>query len=190
VSNFAVAVGSVSEPPAAIAAGQVVSNAIRTTRDGSVIGVGAMSAGSGESGAATAVFDFSTTRSEALDLNLLSDSFLGRSDTVELKIVAGGKTTTYNFSNSTFPKQLLLGTIAAGSQTVSLSFDLKGGNGFAFTYDFAAAPGATAALGLGTAPPSAIPEPSTWAMTVVGFAGLAFTGYRASHGTRRRHPAA
>ena len=29
-------------------------------------------------------------------------------------------------------------------------------------------------------PPSTVPEPSTWAMMLVGFAGLAFTGYRAS----------
>jgi hypothetical protein len=28
--------------------------------------------------------------------------------------------------------------------------------------------------------PTAIPEPSTWAMTLVGFAGLGFAGYRAS----------
>ena len=138
----------------------------RITRDGSVIGDGAMSAGSGESGAATAVFDFSTTRSEALDVNLLSDSFLGSSDTVELKIVAGGKTTTYNFSNSTFPKQLRLGTIAAGNnQTVSLSFDLTCGNGFGFTYDLASS--AVAATPIATAfdfpvsQSSTIPEPST-----------------------------
>ena len=29
-------------------------------------------------------------------------------------------------------------------------------------------------------PPSTVPEPSTWAMMLVGFAGLAFAGYRAS----------
>jgi hypothetical protein len=27
-------------------------------------------------------------------------------------------------------------------------------------------------------PPSAVPEPSTWAMMVLGFAGLGFLGYR------------
>ena len=26
-----------------------------------------------------------------------------------------------------------------------------------------------------------VPEPSTWVMMVLGFAGLAFAGYRASH---------
>jgi hypothetical protein len=183
VSNFAVAVGSVSEPPVAIAAGQVVSNAIRTTRDGSVIGVGAMSAGSGESGAATALFDFSTPRPEALDLNLLSDNFLlGSSDTVELKVVVGGKTTTYDFSNSTFQKQLRLGAIAAGNQTASLSFDLKSGNGFAFTYDFASPAVAATPIATGfnlpVSPSSTIPEPSTWAMMLLGFAGLGYAAYR------------
>ena len=172
VSNFAV--GSGPEPPAAIMAGWVVSDAKRTP-GGSVIGYGAMSAGSGESGAATAVFDFSATVPEALDLNLLSDSFLGTSDTVELQVVVGGQTTKYDFSNSTFPKQLPLGAIAAGNQTVSLSFDLKGGNGFGFTYDFAD-PKALSPQAL----IAGIPEPSTWAMMLVGFAGLACAGYRAS----------
>ena len=62
------------------------------------------------------------------------------------------------------------------------------GDGFGFTYDLATAPVAKT-LGLGTAA-SSVPEPSTWAMMLVGFAGLAFAGYRASHGTRRRHRAA
>jgi hypothetical protein len=126
VSNFAV--GSAPLQPAAIKAGWVVSDAERTPHGGSVIGYGAMSAGSGESGAATALFDFNTTSREALDLNLLSDSSLGSSDTVELQVVAGGKTTTYDFSNSNFPKQLQLGAIAAGnSQTVSLSSTSRAG---------------------------------------------------------------
>jgi hypothetical protein len=179
VSNFAV--GSGPELPAAIVAGRVVSDAVRTP--GSlVIGYGAMSAGSGEFGAATALFDFSATVPEALDLNLLSDSFLGTSDTVELTVVAGAKTTTYDFSNLTFPKQLPLGMIAAG--TVSLSFDLKSGNGFGFTYDFADGPIAKAltptAFDFTAAPTATIPEPSTWAMMLLGFAGLGYAGYRRS----------
>jgi hypothetical protein len=163
-------------------AGWVVSDAKRTP-GGSVIGYGAMSAGSGESGAATALFDFSTTVPKALDLNLLSDRVLGSSDAVELKVVAGGKTTTYDFSTPTFPKQLQLGTIAAGSQNVSLSFDLNGGNGFGFTYDFATVPvaatPANAAFDFVGGRTSTIPEPSTWAMMLIGFAGFAFAACRA-----------
>jgi hypothetical protein len=30
-------------------------------------------------------------------------------------------------------------------------------------------------------PIAAVPEPSTWAMMLLGFAGLAFVAYRASH---------
>jgi PEP-CTERM motif len=37
--------------------------------------------------------------------------------------------------------------------------------------------GQTFQLALGT------PEPSTWAMTLLGFAGLGFVGYRTSRGT-------
>jgi hypothetical protein len=165
-------------------AGWVVSDAKRNP-GGSVIGYGAMSAGSGETGAATALFDFSTTGSDALDLNLLPDNYpSGSSDTVELKVIARGKTTTYDFSNSTLPKQLLLGTIAAGNnQTVSLSFDLTGGNGFGFTYDFAlsavAATRIVTALDSPVSQLSTVPEPSTWEMMLAGFAGLAFAGYRA-----------
>jgi hypothetical protein len=183
VSNFAV--GSGPEPAAAITGGWIVSDAERTP-GGSVIGYGAMSAGSGETGAATALFHFSTTGSDALDLTRLSDSYLlGSSDTVELKVVAGGKNTTYDFTDLTFPNQLLLGTIAAGNnQTVSLSFDLTGGSGFAFTYDLATAPVAApmmSALDFAAAPLVAgIPEPSTWPMMTLGFAGLAFAGYRRS----------
>ena len=32
----------------------------------------------------------------------------------------------------------------------------------------------------------AIPEPSTWAMMIAGFAGLGFAGYRASRGRNYR----
>lgn len=35
--------------------------------------------------------------------------------------------------------------------------------------------------GVGNALPSAVPEPSTWAMMLAGFGGLAFAGYRARH---------
>jgi PEP-CTERM motif len=34
-------------------------------------------------------------------------------------------------------------------------------------------------------PPTAIPEPSTWAMMVLGFVGLGFAGYRVSRRTPR-----
>jgi hypothetical protein len=33
-------------------------------------------------------------------------------------------------------------------------------------------------FGIGNAEPGAVPEPSTWAMMLLGFAGLAWAGYR------------
>ena len=35
----------------------------------------------------------------------------------------------------------------------------------------------------------AVPEPSTWAMMLIGFAGLGFAGYRASHRNATKHSA-
>jgi hypothetical protein len=58
------------------------------------------------------------------------------------------------------------------------------GDGFGFSYDLATKP-VTKALGLDTAA-SSVPEPSTWAMMLVGFAGLAFAGYRPRVRTRER----
>jgi PEP-CTERM motif len=74
-----------------------------------------------------------------------------------------------------------LGKVAAG-QSIEIEYFLgynSGtsagvGDGFGFTYDLVDPP-----------PSPAVPEPSTWAMMALGFAGLAFAGYR-----RSRKPAA
>ena len=68
-----------------------------------------------------------------------------------------------------------LGTVAAGSQSIEIEYFLTynsgtsaaSGDGFGFTY------------ALVDPPLSDVPEPSTWAMMLIGFAGLAFAGYRA-----------
>ena len=46
--------------------------------------------------------------------------------------------------------------------------------------------GASGAFAIGGAvrEPSAVPEPSTWAMTLLGFAGLGFAGYRQARAGR------
>ncbi len=95
-----------------------------------------------------------------------------------------------------------LGTLSVGSQSIKLEYFLDynsgalaaSGAGFGFTYDFATAPLAAAQPGAAfafTAAPltASIPEPSTWAMMLVGFAGLAFASYCASRkGARNALP--
>jgi len=203
-ASTAAGVGSVSLTPANITPGQAVSNAIRT---GPYIGEGAMSAGYGGLGGlryeATATFDFKTSASETLYLNLLSDQASGIGfDSLELEVFVDGIQTpslqksfyTLAGAESFLAADPSLGTIAAGSQFQSIEIDYfldckSGtsaviGNGFGFTYELApkrfTLMTATAALDFAPAPLTAIPEPSTWAMILIGFAGLACAGYRAS----------
>ena len=192
-------VDSGSLDPADIAAGRAVSNAVLI---GPAIGEGDMSAGYGGSSAAlqyeaTAVFDVTTPTSETFDLTLLSDSFSGAGfDSLNLRVVVDGAGHTYKFSTragaeSFFTTDTLnLGTLAAGSQSIKLEYllDYKSntsaapGAGFGFAYDLATAPIAMP-FDLAAAPATGgIPEPSTWAMMLVGFAGLVFAGYRARVG--------
>ena len=192
-------VGSVSLDPADVAAGRAVSNAILTP-SGPNIGIGDMAAGYGGSGSAatyeaTATFDFSASKSEVLDLKLLSDSFADNPagiafDGLELEVVVDGTTRkNLTFSSLTgssgaekfFDADVIsLGSIAAGSQSIEIEYSLVyksgtsavPGDGFGLTYALADPPTRSAA----------VPEPSTWAMILVGFAGLAFAGYRARMG--------
>ena len=196
LTSAAVGPGSL-EPLVTIAAGQAVSNAILTpvgpsTPNGPAIGVGAMSAAYDGSGLtatyeATAVFNFTTSASEALDLTLLSfnsaglvgfDSGLLWVDVDEN--VHSFPLTSLSAAETFFAsgKSLPLGTFAAGLQTVEIEYSLTfkagttaaPGDGFGFTYAVVDPPAPSAAT---------IPEPSTWAMIALGFAGLAFASYRA-----------
>ena len=140
---------------------------------------------------ATATFDFFTPTSEALDLYLSSFSFVGLGfDRLLLwvqvnndvphtyafsSLTGSGGAETYFTTNKNEP--LPLDTIAANSQSsVELVYDLTYnigtsaaiGDGFGLTY------------GVADPPVAGIPEPSTWAMMLVGFAGLAWVGHRAS----------
>jgi hypothetical protein len=201
--------GSGSAQPVGINAGRTVSNAILTqsglTQPGSAIVVGAMSAGYGVSGVlaarsglavtyeATATFDFSTPV-EALNLELQSDKFADTSagiafDSLDLEVLVNGTALKnlpfYSLTGSSGAETFFmahptigLGTIAAG-QSIEIEYLLgyksgtsaAPGDGFGFTYALADPPASSAAI---------IPEPSTWAMMLVGFAGLAWAGHRAS----------
>jgi hypothetical protein len=133
---------------------------------------------------------------------LLSDNFSNVSgiafDSLELQVSVNGiAQTPHRFFSLTgaehfFTNDPIL-AIAAGSRSVSLTYDLtynpgtlaQAGDGFGFTYDFAPRP-VTTAVSLATAPLSvaAVPEPSIWAMMLIGFAGLGYAGYRRSFVTR------
>jgi hypothetical protein len=181
--------------PVLITAGRVVSDAIRTPV-GQYFGVGAMSAAYGGLGPlqyeATAVF--TTPKSETLYLNLMSDNFGQPSfdfDTLTLEVFVNGieKCSQCTFSSLAGARAFFtahpidLGAIAAGeSITMDYFLGYKSGtsavvgDGFGFTYDLATAPVAKT-LGLGAAA-SSVPEPSTWAMMLIGLAGLGFVASR------------
>jgi hypothetical protein len=97
---------------------------------------------------------------------------LGTPDNHELKIVVDGsssftiQTQSLESAEAFFTDSSLLpGVRGAGNQTVDVSYLLtESGVGDGFGFDF----------GVG----GAVPEPSTWAMMLLGFAGLGFAGYR------------
>ena len=180
--------------------GRVVSNAILIPGD---FGAGAMSValnGQPQQYEATAVFDFLTSSETPLYLHLPSDNFVGTGFDVTLEVFANATSSIPTFSQ-TFSSLNGLGGVelffashplllGAGSHSIALEYLLNytsgtpysPGYGLAFTYDFAssavAATPIAAALDLGVASPTAgIPEASTWAMMLIGFAGLAFAGY-------------
>jgi hypothetical protein len=63
----------------------------------------------------------------------------------------------------------------------------KPGAGFGFAYDLATAPVAPAYADFAARPLTAgIPEPSTWAMMLIGFSGLGFAAFR-GNGRRESH---
>jgi hypothetical protein len=147
---------------------------------------------------ATAIFDFSAPNSEALDLKLISDDSAVSSpgigfDSLDLQVVnetTGKSLASFSFTSSSAAEkffnagQVSLGGVGAGSQSIEIEYSLAYnsgtsaafGDGFGFSYE----------LGDPPVPSAAIPEPSTWAMMLVGFAGLAGLGLR----LRQRAPEA
>jgi hypothetical protein len=204
VTSAGIGTGSIS--PITPTGSQVVSDAILTLTgptNHETIGEGAMSAAfSGgllhQTYAATAVFDFTTSAPETLDLTVLSDKAVGIGfNQLELQVINLNKNTTPLLSE-TFTSAgtffapghpiSLPGEIGAGNQSIEIDFSLSYWNttgitpdaSFGFTYDFGTKP-VTTALGLAMAPLSAAaaaPEPSTWAMMLLGFAGLGYAAFR------------
>ena len=166
-------------PPALapIGAGEAVSNAELTPAD-STFAVGAMSAGYGGSGetllyTSDAHFLFATSESDELIFNLLDYDVAGDGfDELNLDVKINGADHPFSFTLLSAAEaffggnQLDFGAIDAGNQDIEISFALAAsriGDGFGFAYDFG--------------PKTDLPEPSTWAMMLLGFAGLAFAGW-------------
>jgi PEP-CTERM motif len=200
VTSAGVGAGSIILSPSE---SQVVSDAILTLTpirhtNLETIGEGAMSAGfSGgllqQTYAGTAVFDFKTSAtSEALDLNMLSDNAVGigfNSLTLQvINLVANTTLLSETFSSLTeaapffkYGNSVTLGTVTGESQSIEIDFSLSywnstgitAGDSFGFAYALVDPPALNA------------PEPSTWTMMLVGFAGAGFAGYRASRKNRR-----
>ncbi len=175
-SALAVArVGSGATRLVNIMAGQTVSDATLTPGNTSIVGFGAMSAGyggSGESLTYSAEADFSPTRTWDLYLTLLNNNASGEGfDTLKFQVTVDGTIealdtfTSLSVAEAFFSgNTLYLGAWGAATVDVEVSYWLTAsepGAGFGFTYNNVS-----------------VPEPSSWAMMLLGFAGLGFAGYR------------
>ena len=134
----------------------------------------------------SALFTFTTKTTEALDLNLLSDKGTGFDSLEAHSGLRHDYPPTYTFSTLASADlffsnhSLPLGSFASGSETMSLEYFLTynsgtkaaAGAGFGFAYDITDPAPAVSS--------PAVPETSTWAMMLVGLAGLAWVGSRRS----------
>jgi MYXO-CTERM domain-containing protein len=137
---------------------------------GAVGGISAAYGGSGEQleYTDTAFLQWDRASPGELVLNFLDDSGAGF-DSLELDVQTSGRITTFTFDNldeaQTFfgGTSLDLGPVGAGVTGLTLGFFLtmsSPGQGFGFDYDVAFESA------------TATPEASTWAMMLLGFAGL------------------
>ena len=179
-------------PPALvpIGAGEAVSNAELTPADSAALR-GSMSAGYGGTGKAfsaprrTRISSSRQAGATELIFDLLGYHVAGDGfDELNLDVKVNGADHSFSFTllsaAETFfgGDPLDFGAIDAGNQDIEISFALaasKIGDGFGFAYDFG--PSKTD-----------LPEPSTWAMMLVGFAGLAVAARSRRTARIRRRP--
>jgi PEP-CTERM motif len=171
-------------------AGQAVSAAIMTPSGF----VGAMSAGYRGAGealttASTADFSFTTRSTRELFLTLVNNEALGNGfDKLKFKVTLNGDVvalatfTSLTVAEAFFTNDRLdLGALSPGAQTVDISYLLTAsapGDGFGFTYSATDPVRASSSGGAPGGGVTAAPEPSTWAMMVLGFIGVGYGAYR------------
>ncbi|RBP17116.1 putative secreted protein with PEP-CTERM sorting signal [Roseiarcus fermentans] len=169
-------VGAGSSALAPIVAGETISDATLTS-NGPTIGGGVMSAGATECCGARnysdeADFTFATGARERLSLTLLDTIAAGSgfasarfTVTVDGRAAVADRFTSLRAAERFFSGRTLdLGVVRRGGRTVAVSFALTPdadvvmpAGGFGFDYSLQ---------------DPAVPEPATWAMLLIGFAGL------------------
>jgi hypothetical protein len=114
--------------------------------------------------------------------NGMVDSFLSQPIPFQLGILIGSSDKFMAFPS---PAPILF---SAAEDSIGIKFQLSDGAHFGYVttvgpevlqYGFNDTPGGSIATG------ASVPELSTWAMMLIGFAGLGFAGYRASRGAGR-----
>ena len=173
-------VGSAVLFPNVITAGQSFSVVNTVASVPLTLAFGSMGAGYGGAGPAltyqeSATFTFNNSIGGPFAIDLLSNSSLGNGfDSALFQIFDNGnlfQSQSFNdlasaqafFSNN----NLILFLFGAGPNNVQLVFNETMSSGEGFSFNYAAAGGV-----------SAVPEPSTWAMLLIGFAGIGFMVYR------------
>jgi PEP-CTERM motif len=94
-------------------------------------------------------------------------------------VPAASGSITYTFSDGTGVPALDFGAVVAGLyDTYSQTFATTPGATYEYAFEFSNPGGPSGLLVTTTGSAWVIPEPSTWAMMLLGFAGLGYAGYR------------
>ncbi len=178
VTQVSIGTSGIASVPS-ILAGQSLSTAILSPSTGGALAIGGMSigyGGSGESLTYTTTAQFSNIAQNGnvlltfLDHGVLGDGF----SSMTLDIVINGTGHNYAWNDLASAETFFShDTLDFGPYSGNLSLQLywsltsqSPGDGFGFDY------------AIGNYQVSAVPEPSTWAMMIIGFAGLGFMSWR------------
>ena len=157
-----------------------------------IFATGAMSAesaGGAGSYSDSAQIGFSVKSPETVTLDLLGFNVLGAGFSSMTLTVQGSNVNSFsetfttlagaeNFFNSDASSDLNLGSFATGPGSITISYSLNylnaAGSARGFGFNFNVDP-----------PGGTVPEPSTWAMMLLGFAGLGYAAFRRARTTGR-----